>query len=1266
MYSLRNGRLAKNLSGTVLAVFILGFFAAFAAPSQACIIGPRKCNQGSPDENCPGGAASCRTSDQPTPAGVGGLGGATAGGGGTTGGPSWPSCPPGQMCPLGSISTADGNAQSGAGSVGLPEAGGGLLAGLVHNAQSSASGPAGPKWTHSYNMYYEKATGVPLGKVKVTDWDGTIKEFHENANGSYTAEAGVNDKLEYNAQNDRYILTRPSQRKVYFYGGNQGGLSTKLEKIVDDYNVTYKAYYDGSRLIRVKVEGKTDQDLDFGYDTSDRLTSITDPAGNSLSWDYDAAGPAGRPWHVTRPGLGTYVYEYYGDANRLNKIWRITEPSGAAWQYDYDNDGRIIQIRNPLLHTTSFSYVPGATTITYPGGRHATHTYDANGNLIQVKDCRENVWSYEYVWVRNLKKVITPELAPLQKSWEYAYDPNGNVTDTWDPLSHHTRYAYDSKNRVTKITDPLLHETNFTYDDGQRTLTVTGPDTTNVTVYKYEASGNLWWVKNARNYYTGYRYYSENNRLKDTLELYNPDNDTGRLIHHYDYTYLYTPPERWGWLKVADTEYRSETDYSTTYFYYDQASRLREINYPDVGYGRKSKTFSYDCCGVRDVTDENGNTTSYDYDALHRLWKVYDANHPRALGQHNIEYQYDLRGFLWKVNWLREGYWKTITYSHDDNGNLTGIDYPDNTNEEFSYDMDNRKESWTKADGKTIGYSYYENNLLHVIDYPGSVPDVTFQYDDEGRRTTMANGTGTWIYTYDHDPDRTPPYTYIHGLVEVTQPSPGGLKTFHYGYDGDGNRTTMINPSPWNATHTYNYDHDNRLTYLSHPTYGTHTFLYDWLGNRTRLNHSYPSYPNNAYTTYAYNARNWLTSLYNRHSSGSVKCAYDYLFDHVGNRTTAYENDGVSVPYRTFTYDNLYQLKTETKYTSGGQVTYAYSYDYDEPGNIKRMVKDGSPTDFTYDDNNKVLRQGTVTYGYDDNGNIKSRTVPGQSPTTYDYDDENRMTGITYPNATTASFQYNGDGLRVRVREPDAAEEDYFLYDGVRPYMRMESAQGLPRAVYVSEGGTYYSPIVTLRTANANWTYLRDGMESVRKILNESQTTTDAYSYEAFGNPTGQAGTTVNRFRYVGALGYYSDRTTSLRLLGARYYGPSPRRFWTQDPVGAQVNQYAYVSNNPLNVSDPGGLFGGGGGGFPKDPNITYEMCVLGCTSLCKWWNIVCKLLCRWYCRTETTVERPCPPWRGCVDSSRSLQDCVTVCCPQGGGAMCSAACHDRFERMGP
>jgi len=130
------------------------------------------------------------------------------------------------------------------------------------------------------------------------------------------------------------------------------------------------------------------------------------------------------------------------------------------------------------------------------------------------------------------------------------------------------------------------------------------------------------------------------------------------------------------------------------------------------------------------------------------------------------------------------------------------------------------------------------------------------------------------------------------------------------------------------------------------------------------------------------------------------------------------------------------------------------------------------------------------------------------------------------------------------------------------------------------------------------------------KILNDGsamvttgrQTTTDAYTFEAFGNPTGQSGTTVNPFRYVGALGYYwfdfahhgRDRTSGLRLLGARYYGPSPRRFWTQDPVRDALNRYAYAANNPTLLADPSG-------GWPRVVGCGHLLIEAAVEFACSW-----------------------------------------------------------------
>ena len=49
---------------------------------------------------------------------------------------------------------------------------------------------------------------------------------------------------------------------------------------------------------------------------------------------------------------------------------------------------------------------------------------------------------------------------------------------------------------------------------------------------------------------------------------------------------------------------------------------------------------------------------------------------------------------------------------------------------------------------------------------------------------------------------------------------------------------------------------------------------------------------------------------------------------------------------------------------------------------------------------------------------------------------------------------------------------------------------------------------------------------------------------------------------------------TGLVYYRARYYDPAVGRFVSRDPIGLQggINQYAYVGNNPVNLTDPLGL----------------------------------------------------------------------------------------------
>ncbi|MCL5257451.1 MAG: hypothetical protein M1319_06600 [Chloroflexi bacterium] len=66
---------------------------------------------------------------------------------------------------------------------------------------------------------------------------------------------------------------------------------------------------------------------------------------------------------------------------------------------------------------------------------------------------------------------------------------------------------------------------------------------------------------------------------------------------------------------------------------------------------------------------------------------------------------------------------------------------------------------------------------------------------------------------------------------------------------------------------------------------------------------------------------------------------------------------------------------------------------------------------YSYDNDNRMTAAGTVTYTWDDDGNMLSRT-DGITTTDYTYDYENRLTRIA-DGTNTSSYTYDGNGLRT-------------------------------------------------------------------------------------------------------------------------------------------------------------------------------------------------------------------------------------------------------------
>lgn len=906
-------------------------------------------------------------------------------------------------------------------------------------------------------------------------------------------------------------------------------------KTVVEYEYEPVTTHPRQRLIKVK--GPSGELLaEFVYNSRSQVTDIKSYYNSGVN-DYD----------LTK-------YTYHTLSGRLEEV---EHPTGLKVDLIYGLGGNLVtgytykDSLGATIGSESFTYLNGKVrTHTDIRGLTRTYTHDNLGRLtdIDYPDGTDVVLQYDKL---DLWK-ITDRLGNVT---ENTHNNMGWLTHVKDANLDTTVYGYCDCGSLSSITTPLGHQTGYLYYKNGRLHKITYPGGPTVT-YNYNKEGTVKDINDGQSTVT---YNYDNFGRQDKVSV-----PAGNLIHitefdNYDlpkeinsegiessYTYDYLGRIKTKYIETDGVTGNSSGDSKQEWEYKD--GTLEKLKFRETSSVTRTTTYTRDEFGrvLTEHKDGVNQTTTYQYKTSGDLWKLTDPANKVT------EWDYDNEGrVIWKKD---QAGTKVLEFDWDANHNLT-----------------NR---WTIAKGDTAYIYDPENKLEDIIYHGGGAPNVTYNYDDDDRLTSMVDQTGTTLFSYKPT-----------GLLE-SEDGPYANDKIIYSYNnGRRSGVTLNMPSggPWISSYTY--DSSGRLEDVTSPA-GTFTYKYD--GNGTTVTKTdYINLPGSLKIEYGFHPQTFMLEDTWLKYGATTKNHHHYKYNLAGwKKEHKLPNGNTSI----LTHDAIGQLTKATNYNGD-----TYDYKYDNGWNLDHRKVNGVTQEFTTNTKNELIEvpvPGSGTPGvpvHDSNGNMTHDGIDGD----YTYDAENRLISAIWNNGSVNLKEvYFYDGLsRLRYTWkyqeviPNTGIWSYtggklYLYDGMVLIQERDINNTTINATYTYgkdvsgsiHGAGGIGGILAADLGGTTAYYHSDGTGNITRLVNSSGTVLATYEYDPFGNISSQSGSlaTTNRMKFSSKM----EMENGNYYYGYRFYSPYFQRWLNRDPLGETggLNLYGFVGNSTMMMVDPYGL----------------------------------------------------------------------------------------------